>query len=360
MDLLYKPDWEETKKFYRAWWAHEPLGRCGLGVTAPRMDAPHDPYPTAQDPDQQWMDLDFISRRNDLIFRRTFYGGEQFPVWNAGYAGHGFMPAFLGAPLTADMSTAWIDPILTGADIEFESLAIKPDNRYWQFALAMLRRAAGDCKGKAIPSIGDQGGCGDTLAGLRGSERLLYDCMDHPERVRAAEEFLMVMWCQVYDVFYDIIRDAAEGSTSWCELWSCGKYFPMQCDFSYMISPEMFRRIFLPILDQQTQFLDHAVYHVDGEGAFGHVPALCELPRLQAIQIIPGDGKPSALHYLGLLKYVQRAGKNLQLYLAHDEVEPALRELSSQGLFIFTSCATEAQARQLLENARKWSKVRVV
>jgi hypothetical protein len=89
--------------------------------------------------------------------------------------------------------------------------------------------------------------------------------------------------------------------------------------------------------------------------AFAHVDALCQEPRLQAIQILPGAGKPSALHYLDVLQQVQRAGKNLQMYLAPEEVQPALDVLSARGLFITTHTRTEAEARELLRNAERWS-----
>jgi hypothetical protein len=97
---------------------------------------------------------------------------------------------------------------------------------------------------------------------------------------------------------------------------------------------------------------------VDGVSAFVHVPLLCELPRLQALQILPGAGKPSPLHYMDTLKYVQKAGKNLHISIPCGEVETALAELSARGLFIATSCETEAAAKELLEQAKKWSKIR--
>jgi len=177
--------------------------------------------------------------------------------------------------------------------------------------------------GRCIPSIGAFGGCGDTLAALRGTDRLLLDVLDRPQEVVACEEYLMQMWCEVYDTFYGIVRAGAEGSCCWFGAWSPGKTYAGQNDFSYMISPRMFRDIFLPVIERQTSFLDHTVYHVDGVAAFAHVPALCELPRLQALQILPGEGKPSPLHYMETLKYVQKAGKCLHLTLASEEVEPA-------------------------------------
>ena len=120
----------------------------------------------------------------------------------------------------------------------------------------------------------------------------------------------------------------------------------------------MFRDLFLPVLRRQTEFLDHTVYHVDGVNAFRHVAVLCELPRLQAIQILPGAGQPSPLHYMDTLKQVQVAGKNLHITIAADEVEPALAQLSARGLFIQTSTRTEHEARALLANAEQWSRDR--
>ena len=235
-------------------------------------------------------------------------------------------------------------------------LEIDPAHPWWRFALEALERGARESAGSCIPSIGAFGGCGDTLAALRGTDRLLLDVMDRPDEVRAAEDHLMRMWCEVYDTFYAVVREASGGSACWFGLWSPGKTYATHNDFSYMISPRMFRDLFLPIIEQQTQFLDHTVYHVDGVGAFAHVPALCELPRLQAIQILPGEGKPSPLHYMDTLRYVQRAGKNLHIGITPGEVEVALRELAVEGLYISTWCASETEARDLLRNVERWSR----
>jgi hypothetical protein len=274
-----------------------------------------------------------------------------------GYPGHTAIPAFLGCPTDLDFHTGWWHPIVTGERLAEDVLKLRVDRdgEWWRFTLKALDRAVQESAGRCIPSIGAFGGCGDTLAALRGTDRLLYDVMDRPEDVVAAEVYLMDMWCDVYETFYHIVHAASEGSTCWFGFWSPGKTYAAQNDFSYMISPPMFRDLFLPVIERQTRFLDHTVYHVDGIEAFAHVPALCELPRLQAIQILPGAGKPSPLHYMDTLKYVQKAGKNLQIWIAPEEVESALATLSARGLFISTGCRNESAARALLANAERWS-----
>ena len=357
MPLEFKPDWEATQARFRTYWAGEAMDRCALAVTAPRAGAPSDPPPPVPaTPYARWTDLDYAAAANTHRMRRTFYGGEAFPIWTVGYPGHTAIPTFLGCPIDLDFATGWWHPIVTGDGLtDVLKLRVDRDGAWWQFTLQMLERAAREAAGRCIPSIGAFGGCGDTLAALRGTDRLLFDVLDRPDEVVAVEEYLMTMWCDVFDEFYRLVREVSGGSTCWFGFWSPGKTYAAHNDFSYMISPTMFRRLFLPIIERQTRFLDHTVYHVDGIGAFVHVPALCELPRLQAIQILPGAGKPSPLHYLDTLKYVQRAGKNLQIHLPAEEVEPALRALSARGLFITTWCKTEAQARQLLKDAMKWS-----
>ncbi|UCH33660.1 MAG: hypothetical protein JSV65_13965 [Armatimonadota bacterium] len=357
MGLLYKPDWEETKERYLAWWAGAYFGRCALAVTAPRADARDAKPPTApSDPVQRWTDLDYIAALNDYQHATTFYGGEAFPIWHGGYPGHTAIPAFLGCPITLDHTTGWWDAILDAPDWDVTALEIDPDNRWWQFTGGLLHTAAQAAAGKSIPSIGAFGGSGDTLAALRETGRLLYDVVDHPDRVLAAELHLMRQWCEVYDEFHGIIRAAAQGSTCWFPLWSPGRFYASQCDFSYMISPRMFRDLFLPAIEVQTRFLDHAVYHLDGIGAFAHLPALLEVPGIQAIQVLPGAGKPSPLHYLEVLKHVQAGGRNLHISIPAEEVETALSLLSARGLFIDTSCRTEEEARDLLRLAERWSR----
>ena len=360
MELTYKPDWEETKQRLRAWWAHELLDRCVIGVTAPKTDAPVETPPALPERvADRWLDHPYLHALNAYRMRHTFYGGEAIPVWNAGYPGWDFIPCYLGAHVTLMEETGWVDPLIAdGAltDHDYRQLTIEPASHWWCVAQDMLRYAVAEAQGKSLPGVLAFGGCGDTLAAVRSSNQLLFDVLDCPAYVREFDQYLMRQWMDVYDVFYAITHEGCEGSICWFNVWAPGKFYVAQNDFSYMISPRMFRDIFLPSIEMQTRYLDYTLYHVDGPGAFVHVPALCELPHLHALQILPGDGKPSPLYYLEVLRQVQAAGKNLHITIPPDEVELALQLLSSRGLYINTWCDTEAQARQLLRDVEKWTR----
>ena len=59
MELLYKPDWAETKERFLAWWAHEDFGRCGLAVTSPAGGLkPVSPPAFPEKVEDRWLDFD--------------------------------------------------------------------------------------------------------------------------------------------------------------------------------------------------------------------------------------------------------------------------------------------------------------
>jgi hypothetical protein len=360
MELFYKPDWEQAKMRLAAWWQGEAVDRCALAVWAPRDGTLHvSPPPLPARVEDRWLDLEYLRQRNDYEMATTFYGGEAFPLWNAGYPGWDLMQTYLGAPVKLMEDTGWIDPIISQGrleDYDFHAFTIQPDNIWWQFLNQVHRCAVEQSRGRAIPSLQDLGSSGDTLAALRGSQRLLTDMLDCPDYVRQFDFFLMQQWNEkVFEPSYQITRAGAEGSASWDSLWAPGSHYPLQNDFSYMISPRMFRRVFLPTIEMQTEYLDYSVYHVDGEAAYAHVDALCELPRLNALQIIPGAGKPSALHWMDMLKKIQSRGKSLQIFIPPQEVELALSELSARGLWLGVQAESEDQARHILKIADRMS-----
>ncbi len=356
--LLYKSDWKETKERYKAWWNHEYIGRAAIWVEAPLDNPP----PIAEPPrhtsvHQKWYDLEHIDRWNRYNMARTFYGGEAVPHWHPGYPGNNSMYALLGGKVNLDEETGWADehhlPLAENTD--FRRLKTNLQHPDWLWTQEMLRFAVERSAGKCLVATGAFGGSGDTLAGLRGNQQLLVDCMDCPDWVREADLYLMDLWIEHYERLYACVDQHNEGSIGWFPLWAPGKFYAAQNDFSYMIGPHTFRELFMPALRKQMDYLDYAIYHVDGKGAFAHVEALCEIERLQAIQILPGEGQPSALHFMDVLHKVQRAGKNLQFYLPPDEIEQALSQLSARGLIIHTWARSETEARELLRNVERWS-----
>ena len=67
-------------------------------------------------------------------------------------------------------------------------------------------------------------------------------------------------------------------------------------------------------------------------------------------------GQDSPLKYISTLKKIQDAGKVLHLHLTNkNDIEPVMKELSSQGLYIRTSASDEEEAEEIIKNVEKWT-----
>ncbi len=362
MSLLYKPDWDQTMENYKAWWAGEDFGRCSLNVTARRAGTEHIRPPKLPDRvEDRWLDCDYLHAKNEYQLQTTFFGGEAVPVWGAGHPGWAGLKALLGCEVTLGEATGWVKPIMAEgslSDYDMTSLKIDFGGALWKKIEAMHRFAVEEARGKCLPYFSAIGHTGDTLAGIRSTEQLLYDVVDEPEVVHDFDMYIIEhAWKPVYDRIFDIVKEGSFGGcVTWMNIWAPGRCFNPSNDFTYMISTDMYRDIFWDSLRLNLSMMDYTIYHVDGVGAFKHVDALLELDGIQGFQILPGAGKPSPLRYMDVLRKVQAAGKLLHIGIPAREVKDALENLSSKGLYIHTSCETEEDARTLLKLAEKESR----
>jgi len=361
--MKYRPDVLEVLERFKMWWNQEDFGRCAISILArdyPNFDEPAIELPV--DIKDRWLDFDYLKASADRRLRNTVYIAEALPVWDGGYPGHDALPTFLGCDIEFGEDTAWINPIMENGDLEgYDPNDLTIDwehcNNKWFMYSQKYHAFENECAaGNSMPAMPAMGSTGDLLAHLRTTQRMLLDVVDSPEMVMKFEDRLMTLLLEQYDHYHDIHKDYCYGgSTNWMDLWAPGKHYIVSNDFSYNISTKMFEEIFLNPLLKHIRHLDYSLYHVDGIEAFRHVDMLCSIKELTGLQILPGAGKPSPLHYMDVLKKVQKAGKNLHINIAPDEVETALNNLSSKGLFIETSCTTKEEGMDILKLVEKCS-----
>ena len=180
----------------------------------------------------------------------------------------------------------------------------------------------------------DLGGNLDILASLRTTSGLLFDVTEQPDEVHRLVQRTTELWLRYYDELDAIIRPTCRGTTSWAPIWSTGKTYMLQCDFSYMISPRMFERFVLPDLVACCDHLDHGFYHLDGKGEIPHLDMLLAIPRLRGIQWIPGDGQPTPDQWLPLLKRIRDGGKLCQVFVRPEGARRIVQNLGGKGFLL--------------------------
>jgi len=354
MNIELKNDWDEATERYKAWWEGEIIDRVAIQVTAPRVGYQRKHIPAPSDLEQRWLDTDYRIAAAEEGMRATFYGGEAFPQFYPNL-GPDVFAGYLGCDIIFSHGTSWAQPLAVPEGEDFPEIKFDPENRWWKKILEMTQAAVDSSNGRYFVGLTDLHGGGDALAAIRGQQALCYDLVDRPQKVKKAMEFLEDFWFLVYDAAHQITLQNMQGSSTWLSVWSPGKYYAVSCDFAALISPEMFNDFFLPEVIAEIEWLDRSLFHLDGPDAIPHLDALLNIPKLGGIQWVPGAGAPSVRQWIPLLKKIQAAGKLLHLSVGVDEIEPLLEELSPKGVMFSTGCGSEADARELLNKAKKFT-----
>ncbi|MFH1905347.1 MAG: hypothetical protein ABIK53_07505 [bacterium] len=348
-------NWEEIKKYYIAWWEYGVLDKIALMVTAPRKGAQRGETPIGATKDR--FNKGKVLNIEERNIKNTFYGGMAFPQYWPNF-GPDVFSAYMGATIEfsplGDYPVSWVDwkkPVLKDYS-DLSDLEIKEDNFYWQKTKEFTSYALERSKGNYFVGITDIHPNMDALAVLRGGpETLCIDMIDNPDGVKEAMKLLWRAWHKIYEETYQIVKKQ-EGTCGWINLWSPGKTYPVQNDFTCLISTKMYEEFFLQEILNEINYLDHSIYHLDGPDALKHLDMLLEIPRLNAIQWVCGAGlrKEGIAKWIPIYKKIQAKKKAIIVYCESDEINFVLNNLSPRGLLICTRCSSQQEAEELLQH----------
>jgi 5-methyltetrahydrofolate--homocysteine methyltransferase len=281
--MLYKPDWEQARQRFEAWWEGEIIDRAAIQVIARRDGA----EPVSDDYDAWWPpqrflnDPEYVVDTFEAYCRQTYFGGEAFlNLWIN--LGPGIMAAYLGAVPQFRDGTTWFETPKEWDEIE--TIVFDPGDEWWGKTCKLTSVSVERGRGKFLTGLTDIGGNLDIAASLRGSQRLCMDLFDFPDRVKEFGHRINEMWFKYYSGLYSIISEGMAGTSAWMGIWSPKRWYPLQCDLSAMISPKMFEEFVLPRLQKQCRWLDHAINHLDGPGQIPHLDMLLDIEELDGVQ----------------------------------------------------------------------------
>ena len=244
--------------------------------------------------------------------------------------------AYVGAPLEFDTETqtSWQTPIIEDW-AKVSASGFTPSGEWLPRVKELLAATARDGAGQYLVCLPDLSGAIDTLANLRGTERLIVDLFDEPEAVKSAADALVAVWEGIFFDFYTTILDAGSAPVQWLNAWSETPYTIPTCDFNAMIGPDQFREFCLPSLSRQGAIAGRCLFHLDGPDAARHAPALAETREITAVQFTPGAGTPSALVHVPMFRMLQDAGKPILVVCPYDETVELANKLDPGGLAIW-------------------------
>ena len=313
IDFTYER-WEKVKADARLWWAGE-LGRPLLHTTADGANPGRDKPEALPDGVNPLYDLSIPAERIvdhwDWGLSQMAYLGDSFPsVWPN--FGPGILAAYLGAQYEVRDWTVWFRPAEQRelADLHF---TYDPENVWMRRIKDVCRAAMQRWEGMVLVGMTDLGGTLDVLSTFRPANELLLDLYDHPDEVKRTMWEIHKAWWQAYDDINTVLQPVNPGQTAWANIYSQQSYYMLQCDFCYMIGPEMFDEFVKPELAACCERLANAFYHLDGVGQLPHLESMLQIDALKGIQWVPGTGHDDE-DWSHVYRQVHAAGRLLQTY----------------------------------------------
>lgn len=343
---------EAIKKHYTAFWENEAIERCCLYISALKEDTAT--YPQAETLEQTWEDIDLRANQALWHAENMDYFAEGFPSAFVNF-GPGCLTAMIGGSYRLDPYTVWFENEKRIADWgNPPAPVLRGDSDMFTLVDALTEKLLRVGGGKFFTSITDIGGTYDILAALRGTQDLLTDLYEYPVEVLAYVKALQPVWADYFKQYANLLIKRQGAMTSWMPIWSDKPYYPLQCDLSAMISPDMFQEFILPDLQYQTEHMERSIYHLDGPQEIPHLKHLLSLPRLNAIQWVPGTGNadPENECWFELYEEIQAAGKGIVLLDVNiDRLEKLLKHVSPKGLYIHCRAYDADSAQEIIRMA---------
>lgn len=352
--MKYKPDWDDAKARFTALWEGRCLDRPCMTVMAPK---PHDAaWPTYATLEDRWLNPDYITACIRRTFSGTDYLGEAIPSfllmagWVAGF----------GSPVEFQENTIWLEPVPVDWDNP-PTFTLNWDDawlaKYERLYRAVIEMAGWDdfLVGKPALLPGN-----DLLIALLGPEEFMYALVERPEWVRDAIITMANHRVTLFNHFHNIASQTHAfpyGNAQWMPFWAPQRYIATQSDVSCMLSPAMFDECILPELDIYGKAFGAMWYHLDGYRAAQHLPTLLSRPYMKVMQFIPEpDLPPNGTHWLNLYQRIQAAGVAVHISVSVDQVEPLIKALDPGLLCLDVWTGSEAEGRELLVDAVRWTR----
>lgn len=332
------------------WWQRRALVAF---ITSPLDHAPAvPPPPPPASPYGLWADPAYRIWQARYQMMCTYFGGDAFPIYEA-HMGPGNLAAFLGSHPEFSPDTVWFEPCLPEPPDAASPLRFDAGNE-WVLRQDDIIRAGLDIPERdfmiGMPDLIENI---DTYSSLRGTHSMLLDLVDRPEFVLEKLQEINAAWLEAFDHFYQQIKDA-DGGNAWTyfNIYGPGKTAKVQCDASAMISPRMFKKFVAPMLQQQCEWMDYSMYHLDGTACMPHLPQLLAIDALTAIEWTPEPSvpRPGSPEWYGLYRKILNAGKSVHAwYVPPENVIPLLDAVGGAGVLMIIHAESETQARQLEE-----------
>ncbi len=354
---MYQKELAWIEERWREFWAKENHDRPIMTIYAPSGRRPTTQVPEPDSVEARYLDPNYVIPNFRRGMEATCFAGEAFPLFWPN-VGTDIVAGIAGCKLKYAPDTVWAEACVEDWDEE-PPFRFDENNRYFQYAMELIKAAAKDSQGEYIIGNTDIHSGLDGLSALRGGENLCFDYIEGREKLYPRLDQLFEIEKELFTRLDDEIKKTGQkGTSSWFNIYHPDKkWYPTSCDVSCMISPDDFEDLVVPTLSKELDFYEASIYHLDGTVALHHLDRLLAIPKLDGVQWLPGTGKPSIQHWVDVMKKIQDAGKLLTVGAENlEDVRAVCENLRPEGVHINVYTDSEESANGILKMAEEWSR----
>ncbi|MFX0148745.1 MAG: hypothetical protein ACFE8E_13485 [Candidatus Hodarchaeota archaeon] len=317
---IYKENISDAKERLKAWWDHEIIDRPCIAyhslkdIGKASNFAAFIDYVNPWYLAQHWDDIEECLDNFEEGLKHIELGGEAIPRFFPNY-GPGIVASIFGIIPKFQSNTVWFQKETLETEIVslLESVKLNRNNPWYDRLLRVTEFSVKRSNHQYSIALTDLGGVLDILSSFLGPTKIILAMKRNPDLIDTCRSILLEKLLVIYDALQKLIEKNGNGCITWLPIWCPKRWYPIQCDFASMLSPKYFRRFVLPDLITQAEYMDYAIFHLDGPLLLTHLDDLLMQPSIMGIQWAPGAGEENcnSNKWLPLYRKIQAAGKNL-------------------------------------------------
>lgn len=340
MGIHFEPKrWQKIQETYENWWEGK-LDRSIVKVAvhhaySPTRSKPKAPLLSQENCNQLEYAPEELVDAMDYELEQMEFLGDAFPIVNFWAFGPSCLAGMCGARMENRTGNVWFQ---TDVQENLEKIHIQYDPESWlAVRMKKLYQAAQERWGnQVLLTMPDLGGIQDIVSVFRKPDQLMIDMYENPEEVIRLQQEALKAFFEAYRDLDGILKEKNPGYSNWGGLYSKTPFYILQDDFAYMISPSMFEEFALSDIERQAKWMGRSIYHLDGIGNLNHLDFLLDIPEIQVIQWVYGEGQPSAVHWMDVYEKIAQNGKNMEIVGSIDDYLKIEEKLSGKLFYHIT------------------------
>ena len=344
MELEFKTDLEDAVAQWERFWRGE-NSRPAVAAVVPKLGVTQVSKPAYASGAQE----DFEPIIDQLLaWAQTHeFLADAIPFYYLEFAADHFA-SLLGADLKFSETEPGGWAVAFIQDLEHAEIHFDRNGYWWRRTVEFAEALRARCDGKLLIASNTLVANVDALAAVCGAQHVLIAMVENPGAVHAALRQIDQAHEDILEALGELLDYDRFGSINRHGMYSAGRINVPQCDFSCMISPEMFSEFVVPYLNREMKRLDAVEYHLDGPDAVKHLEALCEIEELDLVQWISGAGEAEHPDWTDLFDRVDALGKGQIRSRGADTVSQLWRRYRTRKLFFNLQAESRAEVEDCL------------